>query len=120
MALASRTAARAPRGARPRYANVGAFLAAVAAEYESLPKQLRAIARYVETNRARMVVTRITDVAEACAVQPSAVCPLLTTSVAAASSSTGSCSSIPTLAPAASLASPSPPTRRAPPPSRRS
>ena len=74
MALASsRTAARAPRGARPRYANVGAFLAAVAAEYESLPKQLRAIARYVETNRARMVVTRITDVAEACAVQPSAV-----------------------------------------------
>jgi len=36
MALASRTAARAPRGARPRYANVGAFLAAVAAEYESL------------------------------------------------------------------------------------
>src|ERR1700737_1498827 len=73
MALASRTAARTPRGARPRHANVGAFLAVVAAEYESLPKQLRAIARYAETNRARMVVTRITDVAAACAVQPSAV-----------------------------------------------
>jgi DNA-binding MurR/RpiR family transcriptional regulator len=73
MALASRTAAHIHRGARPRYANVGAFLVAVAAEYESLPKQLRAIAGYVETNRARMVVTRITDVAAACVVQPSAV-----------------------------------------------
>ena len=73
MAVASGTAVRSSRGSRPRYANVGAFLATVAAGYESLPKQLRAIARYVETNRARMVVTRITDVAAACAVQPSAV-----------------------------------------------
>ena len=73
MAVAPGTAVRSSRGSRPRYANVGAFLATVAAGYESLPKQLRAIARYVETNRARMVVTRITDVAAACAVQPSAV-----------------------------------------------
>jgi DNA-binding MurR/RpiR family transcriptional regulator len=56
-----------------RYRDVQAFLAAVASQYESLPRQLRAIAGYVETNRARMVVTRITDVAKACGVQPSAV-----------------------------------------------
>lgn len=52
---------------------VDSFLAAVAAEYESLPRQLRAVAKYVETNRSRMVVTRITEIAAACHVQPSAV-----------------------------------------------
>ncbi|BDG05405.1 MurR/RpiR family transcriptional regulator [Anaeromyxobacter oryzae] len=56
-----------------RYDDVRSFLDAVAAEYEALPKQLRAVAKHIETNRARMVVTRITDVAAACAVQPSAV-----------------------------------------------
>lgn len=49
------------------------FLGAVASQYESLPKQLKAIAHHIETNRARMVVTRITDIARACGVQPSAV-----------------------------------------------
>ncbi|HVO18399.1 MAG TPA: MurR/RpiR family transcriptional regulator [Anaeromyxobacter sp.] len=53
--------------------SVDDFLAAVASQYEGLPKQLRAIAHHIETNRARMVVTRITDIARACGVQPSAV-----------------------------------------------
>jgi DNA-binding MurR/RpiR family transcriptional regulator len=53
--------------------SVDDFLAAVASQYEGLPKQLKAIAHHIETNRARMVVTRITDIARACAVQPSAV-----------------------------------------------
>ena len=55
------------------FESVETFLAAVATQYEALPKQLRAIAKHIETNRARMVVTRITDIAAACAVQPSAV-----------------------------------------------
>ena len=49
------------------------FLGAVASQYEALPKQLKAIAHHIETNRARMVVTRITDIAKSCGVQPSAV-----------------------------------------------
>jgi DNA-binding MurR/RpiR family transcriptional regulator len=52
---------------------IDGFLGAVASQYESLPKQLKAIAHHIETNRARMVVTRITDIARACEVQPSAV-----------------------------------------------
>jgi DNA-binding MurR/RpiR family transcriptional regulator len=56
-----------------RYENVDSFLTSVASRYESLPRQLKAVAKHIETNRARMVVTRITDIARACAVQPSAV-----------------------------------------------
>ena len=52
---------------------IDSFLSGIASRYESLPRQLRAVAKHVEENRARMVVTRITDIAEACAVQPSAV-----------------------------------------------
>jgi DNA-binding MurR/RpiR family transcriptional regulator len=52
---------------------VNAFLETVGSQYESLPRQLRSIARHVEANRERMVVTRITDIARACGVQPSAV-----------------------------------------------
>jgi len=53
--------------------SVDDFLGTVASQYESLPKQLKAIAHHIETNRARMVVTRITDIARSCGVQPSAV-----------------------------------------------
>ncbi len=52
---------------------VDSFLSRVASQYETLPRQLRAVAKHVEENRARMVVTRITDIAAACSVQPSAV-----------------------------------------------
>lgn len=55
------------------FQSVDHFLGAVASQYEHLPKQLKAIAHHIETNRARMVVTRITDIARACEVQPSAV-----------------------------------------------
>jgi DNA-binding MurR/RpiR family transcriptional regulator len=55
------------------FPSVDAFLSEVATQYEALPRQLKAVAKHIEQNRARMVVTRITDIAAACAVQPSAV-----------------------------------------------
>jgi len=59
--------------ARAAFDTVDSFFTGIASQYEALPKQMRAVAKHVEENRARMVVTRITDIAEACAVQPSAV-----------------------------------------------
>lgn len=59
--------------ARSAYDSVDAFMAGVAARYESLPRQLRAVAKHVEEHRDRMVATRIIDIAAACDVQPSAV-----------------------------------------------
>jgi DNA-binding MurR/RpiR family transcriptional regulator len=61
------------RQKRAPFDSVDAFLGAVAAAYPRLPRQLKAVAKHIETNRGRMVVTRITDIAAACAVQPSAV-----------------------------------------------
>ncbi len=58
---------------RVAFDSVDAFLSAVAAQYEALPRQLKAVAQHIEANKARMVVTRITDIAKACRVQPSAV-----------------------------------------------
>ena len=58
---------------RVPFESVESFLAAVAAQFEGLPRQLKAVAQHIETNKARMVVTRITDIAKACGVQPSAV-----------------------------------------------
>ncbi|HEU4384241.1 MAG TPA: MurR/RpiR family transcriptional regulator [Anaeromyxobacteraceae bacterium] len=59
--------------AQVAFDSVDSFLSRVASQYEGLPRQLQAVARHVEENRARMVVTRITDIAAACSVQPSAV-----------------------------------------------
>ncbi|MEO8487783.1 MAG: MurR/RpiR family transcriptional regulator [Betaproteobacteria bacterium] len=69
------TRAKPPRRAAEREAatEVDRLLARVAADYDALPRQLKAIARYVEQHRARIVVDRIGDVARECAVQPSAV-----------------------------------------------
>lgn len=53
--------------------SVDSFLEAVATQYEELPRQLQAVARHIETNKKRMVVMRITDIARTCGVQPSAV-----------------------------------------------
>jgi len=66
---------RAPRRAAERDAatQVDRLLARVSAEYEDLPRQLKAVARYVDEHRARVVVDRIGDVARECGVQPSAV-----------------------------------------------
>jgi DNA-binding MurR/RpiR family transcriptional regulator len=49
------------------------FLAQMGAEYESLSKQLKLIARYVEKHQDQLGLERIQDVAERCGVQPSAV-----------------------------------------------
>ena len=69
------TRPRAPRRAAARDAatQVDRLLGRVSAEYEDLPRQLKAVARYVDEHRARIVVDRIGDVARECGVQPSAV-----------------------------------------------
>jgi DNA-binding MurR/RpiR family transcriptional regulator len=65
-----------PRGRRPRAAStdaVDALLARVASEYDALPPKLACVARYVERHRSSLMVDRVTEVAERCGVQPSAV-----------------------------------------------
>ncbi|MDH4181440.1 MAG: MurR/RpiR family transcriptional regulator [Betaproteobacteria bacterium] len=52
---------------------VGALLARIAQEYDALPPKLASVARYVERHRASLMVDRVTEVAERCGVQPSAV-----------------------------------------------
>lgn len=52
---------------------VDRLLSRVAADYDDLPRQLKSVARYVEQQRARVMVDRIGDIARACEVQPSAV-----------------------------------------------
>jgi DNA-binding MurR/RpiR family transcriptional regulator len=41
--------------------------------YESLPRQLKNVAKYIEENRASVMVDRTSDIAAACGVHPSAV-----------------------------------------------
>ncbi|AXT47480.1 MULTISPECIES: MurR/RpiR family transcriptional regulator [Chromobacterium] len=45
----------------------------IAAEYDTLSKQLKVIAGYVEQHRGTLMLQRITDIAQACEVQPSAI-----------------------------------------------
>lgn len=73
-ALSRARPARRPRG-RPAAtgSRVDELLARVAASYDELPRQLKSVARYVEQQRARVMVDRIGDVARECEVQPSAV-----------------------------------------------
>lgn len=49
------------------------LLLAIRAEFESLSRQLKLIARYIEQHRDHIGLDRIQDVAERCGVQPSAV-----------------------------------------------
>ena len=49
------------------------LLTAITQEFESLSRQLKLIARYVEQHRDHIGLDRIQDVAERCGVQPSAV-----------------------------------------------
>jgi DNA-binding MurR/RpiR family transcriptional regulator len=60
----TRTAAQAP---------VEQLLRRISAEYEQLSKQLKTIARHVETHRDHIGLEGIQDVARQCGVQPSAV-----------------------------------------------
>jgi len=64
---------RRAEGAEASASRVDRLLARVAAEYDDLPRQLKSVARYVERNRARVMVDRIGDIARECEVQPSAV-----------------------------------------------
>jgi DNA-binding MurR/RpiR family transcriptional regulator len=54
-------------------AAVEAFLGQVSAQYESLSRQLKLIARYLEKHQDHVGLERIQDVASRCGVQPSAV-----------------------------------------------
>lgn len=45
----------------------------IADEYESLSRQLKLIAKYIEQHRASLMLERISDIAAACGVQPSAI-----------------------------------------------
>lgn len=42
-------------------------------EYEKLPRQLKLVARYLSSHSERIMVERISDIARACDVQPSAI-----------------------------------------------
>lgn len=45
----------------------------IADEYDSLSRQLKVIAKYVEQHRSSLMLERISDIAAACDVQPSAI-----------------------------------------------
>lgn len=53
--------------------SVDELMEKIAAAYESLPRQLKSIATYIEEHRSRVMVDRVGDIAEACHVHPSAV-----------------------------------------------
>lgn len=57
----------------PTYADADVFLAAVRGGYESLSRQLKAIARHVDKHRDRLALDGIQETAHQCEVQPSAV-----------------------------------------------
>lgn len=45
----------------------------IADEYESLSRQLKVIAKYIEQHKSSLILERISDIAEQCEVQPSAI-----------------------------------------------
>lgn len=45
----------------------------ITAEYDALSRQLKLIAQYVEKHRASLMLVRVSDIAAACDVQPSAI-----------------------------------------------
>ena len=52
---------------------VDELIGRIAAAYESLPRQLRSIAGYIEQHRSSVMMDRVSDIAQACNVHPSAV-----------------------------------------------
>src|SRR5262249_4027856 len=74
-ARAAKRADRAPDEAAEPVSSpaVDSFLARIGADFESLSRQLKQIARYVEQHRDHIALERIQDVAARCDVQPSAV-----------------------------------------------
>src|SRR3954466_12995157 len=53
--------------------SVDELMQTIAAEYESLSRQLKIIAKYVEQHRSSLMLERISDIAAECKVQPSAI-----------------------------------------------
>ncbi|CAN7759151.1 MULTISPECIES: MurR/RpiR family transcriptional regulator [unclassified Variovorax] len=62
-----------PVTAAGAHASAEDFLQAVRAGYEGLSRQLKLIARYVETSRDRLALDGVQETARQCGVQPSAV-----------------------------------------------
>ena len=54
-------------------ASVDALMQQIADEYDSLSRQLKVIAKYIEQHRASLMLERISDIAAECEVQPSAI-----------------------------------------------
>lgn len=69
----STPSATAPAVAAGPYASAEDFLQAVRTGYEGLSRQLKLIARYVETSRDRLALDGVQETASECGVQPSAV-----------------------------------------------
>ncbi len=57
----------------PTTPSVDELIEKIAAAYETLPRQLKSIATYIEQHRARVMMDRVGDIAQACKVHPSAV-----------------------------------------------
>lgn len=53
--------------------SVDTLMQDIANEYEALSRQLKVIAKYIETHKASLMLERISDIATACDVQPSAI-----------------------------------------------
>lgn len=54
-------------------ASVDTLMQQIADEYDSLSRQLKVIAKYIEQHRASLMLERISDIAAECDVQPSAI-----------------------------------------------
>lgn len=54
-------------------ASVEKLMQQIADEYESLSRQLKVIAKYIEQHKASLMLEKISDIAAACDVQPSAI-----------------------------------------------
>ena len=54
-------------------ATIDKLMQRIADEYDALSRQLKVIAQYIEKHRASLMLERISDIAAACGVQPSAI-----------------------------------------------
>lgn len=57
----------------PEASPIDKLMQQIADEYDALSRQLKVIAQYVEKHRASLMLERISDIAAACDVQPSAI-----------------------------------------------
>ena len=53
--------------------SIDALMQEIAQEYESLSRQLKVIAKYIEQHKSTLMLSRISDIAAECDVQPSAI-----------------------------------------------